>query len=99
MKLSLGQRVNLDALVLEKHTAYKSERNINGKRTEIFVHRYLFRSRDGDGFVYSGIPLRIVIGHRYNVRATVKRFEPQFDCVRLSRVSVVGEWEEERYLL
>jgi hypothetical protein len=97
--LSLGQRVNLDALALVKHTAYKKEEGkIYGKKT-LYTHRYAFRSRDGDNFVYSGICLHLVIGHTYNIRATVKRFEPQYDCIRLSRVAVVGGWEEERYLL
>ncbi len=97
--MSVGQRVNLDALVLEKHTAYKREEGkYYGKKT-LYVHRYVLRSRDGDRFVYSGVCLHIVVGHRYNVRATVKRFEPAYGCIRLSRVTVIGEWEDERYLL
>lgn len=100
IKLSVGQRVNLDALTLVKHTTYeRKEGTYYGKKNRI-AHRYLFRGiNDRNNYVYSGRALGVCISRTYNIRATVKRFEPEYDCIRLSRVTVVGEGDIERLLL
>lgn len=93
-----GRRISL-ILTLDRVSNYEVEPKWY-KGHEIPGHvvwRYQFHDESGQRFVYSGKYIFGIIadkpGVQYSFRATVKRHEPNFSQIRLSRMSLQKEVE------
>lgn len=84
----VSDRLNLGALECTGVSHYM--RKAWHKENMESCYRYTFRDSNGQAFVYSGKYLGCKYGEYYNVRATIKRLEPQFNCVRLMRVKLAA---------
>jgi hypothetical protein len=87
------ERVNLGALRVVRHSTYEAK--TWDKEHVGTVHRYVFGSPTGDTFVYSGVWLNVAVGDYVSIRATVKRVEERYNCVRLARVKLTRRGIEE----
>ena len=94
----VGERVNLGALQCTRISSYQS--TTWDRETVITTYRYVLISPTRICFVYSGKFLGVHIGDYLDIRATIKRIETKYNCIRLMRVEVKEKYSEpERKLL
>jgi hypothetical protein len=96
----VGKRVNLEALICVRYSWY--ERKGWDRERLVTIHRYCLEVSDtvdvSTRFVYSGKCLFIREGECVNLRATIKRIEAQYKCVRLRNVVVVSRGIERKLI-
>ena len=81
-----GARVNLSALLCQRISWYENDWGDT-------IYRYQFEGNDGTTFVYSGKNIGVK-GHNYiNARATIKKVDSEWGCVRIARVRVMERLE------
>lgn len=92
-KDKVGKRINLNTLLCVGISHYEGAYGT--------VYRHKFIGIDGTNFVYSGSFLKISETRYYDVSATIKKLDTDFNMVRLARVRVTRRLPEfrERELL
>lgn len=84
-----GERLTLGALLVERVTTY--ERPAWHKEGFDTCYRYALKAPTGELFVYSGRYLPCVkVGEYVDLKATIKRVEPEWNCVRIMRVKILA---------
>lgn len=93
-----GDRVNLGAMKCVRVSHYDAPTwDREGTATK---WRYVFIAPTGERFVYTGLWLGKLAGMYVDMRATIKRLEPMYNCIRLARVKVISiAPEKERTLV
>lgn len=85
--LQVGDRITVECPYIESHILYDVDDRWSTSKKKITLHRYVFRDRDYNNFIYTGTELFITPGCTLkSLRGTVKRFEGGY--IRLSRVKI-----------
>lgn len=93
--LCCGARYDM-VLTLQRHTSYKATTR-NGR--EVVKHRYAMTDREGTRYVASGSYVAgFYVGKRYKIKATVKRYDADYNQWRLMRLAMVREDTEDGLL-
>jgi len=82
-----GERIELHQVICTRYSTH--ERIIHNEENRTY-HRYLMRDSHNQLYVYSGVSLGVAMGDTFNIKATVKRFETKYRCIRLARVIVTS---------
>lgn len=80
-KLAIGDRITVNDCLLVMVTTYRSDRE--GDNSLLF--RHAIQMPDNTKLVYTGAKQLGREGVRYDITATIKRFENRFGIIRLSR--------------
>lgn len=90
-----GTRLTIEVQVTKVTTYERTRPGANGPDT---VFRYVMKSPGLPILVYSGVNLNLRVDQYCQLRAFVKRVEPEYNCIRLRHPKVLKRDRQEKLL-